>query len=221
MNNYVGNKGGQGIRENLINYIPCSHRYFSLFYGAGGLENCKYLNGTHWVCAEKNIDNKKYETKRAVIVYNDYKDLIEDFYFNASDFIFADPPYLLSTRINQRRYYKYEFEIQDHIEFLNYVISLKARILITHPSCDLYSEKLKDWVKVPFSYMTRNGMYNDCIWMNYTPGSIELYNYDCLGNNFTERQQIKRRNNNLLNKIENLPFHERKKVLREISHRYF
>ena len=106
---YPGNKGGQGIREFLINYIPIAERYFSLFYGQGGFENCKLTKGINWQCSEIFPELKLFSTLTAVIVESDYRDLISKNNFTKTDFIFADPPYLFEKRKNGRKYYKHEF----------------------------------------------------------------------------------------------------------------
>ena len=217
MANYVGNKGGQGIREFLINYFPKSERYFSLFYGAGGFENCSLTNGSEWVCSEINPANKIYETETAVIVYSNYKNLLTDNEFTQNDFVFSDPPYLLRLRLSQKKYYKFEFDIPDHIEFLDYASGIKAKHLITHPKCDLYDSMLPDYECIEFSYQTRGGEFNDAIYINYSPEAIELFNYNGLGKNFTHRQQIKRKRKNLIKKVKAWPVHDREAFFRELN----
>ena len=216
MSKYVGNKGGQGIREKLINFLPLSSRYFSLFYGHGGFENCPLTKGINWICSEKNPHFKVFSTPTAAIDYFDYLDLVADFNFTSADFIFADPPYLHTTRRNSRNYYKHEFQNSDHIVFLTSMISLKAQILITHPECDLYNKILSTWRKHPFRYMSRNGWFNDCLWTNFDSKITPLYNYSSLGNNSMHRQQIKRKRLNFISKFKNLTFHEQQAIMQRI-----
>ena len=68
----------------------------------------------------------------------------------------------------------------------------------------MYNGFLKSWNKIPFSYQTRQGIFNDCLFMNYNTADIELLNYDGLGNNFIERQAIKRQRINIINKFKRL-----------------
>jgi DNA adenine methylase len=217
MSNYIGNKGGQSILPILTNLIPCSHRYFSLFFGAGGLEKSKPFSNIKWVCSEINPSNKKYTTPLANIVYSSYQELIADNNFTSEDFIFADPPYVLSTRLSGKKLYKFEFDEQSHVEFLTSVSNLPAKILITHPVHDLYNSHLTSWFKLPMRYQTRKGIYNDCVWMNYDVSSIELHNYNFLGKDFTERQQIKRKRHNIINRIESLSYHEKMAILKHFQ----
>ena len=90
--------------------------------------------------------------------------------------------------------------------------------MITHPACELYNEELKKWKKIPFEYQTRKGIFKDCLWLNYSPEDIVLLNYDVLGNNFTERQAIKRQRKNIVNKFQKLDIHIRRKILLELHH---
>lgn len=218
MNNYTGNKDFSNVIHFLINRLPKSERYFSLFFGGGGLEKSAYTAAALFICAEKNPACKQFEVPGvATIEYNDYQDLIEDNVFTRSDFIFADPPYMFSSRTTGRKYYKYEFSHQDHITFLEHIQNLDANIMITHPECDLYDGELYGWSKEPFNYMTRRGMFKDCVYKNFQAADIELLNYDCLGEDFTDRQRIKRQRQNIVNKFAGLDNHVRAAIVRELK----
>lgn len=214
---YVGNKNMPGVIELLVNNLPKSERYFSLFFGGGGFETSHYTDKAKFICSEKNEECLKYQSDTAIIEYSDYKDLIEDNVFSASDFIFADPPYTFSTRTAGRKYYKHEFEESNHLEFLKIITEIKAKVMITHPKCRMYNEFLKPWNKIPFSYQTRQGIFNDCLFMNYNTADIELLNYDGLGNNFIERQAIKRQRINIVNKFRKMEKHKRDKIFIELK----
>lgn len=215
--NYIGNKGGQGIKEQLINHFPSCHRYFSLFFGKGGFEKCNLTKGITWICAEKDVSlhDNAYDVARTV--FNDYDSCLDSFEFSTNDFVFADPPYMFSTRRSRKKYYKHEFNDDDHIKFLTRVHSLKCMCMITHPENDLYNEFLESWFKIPMRYQTRGGMFEDCIYLNYNSCSIELYNYSCIGSNFIERQQIKRKRANFIKKFEALSFHEQRAIMQHIK----
>lgn len=215
--NYPGAKGGQGIRAFLLNYIPISRRYFSLFYGKGSFENLKVFENIQWICSEKNQDLQSFSTATAKVVYFDYKKLVDDFNFTSDDFIFCDPPYMLSTRTSGRSYYKHEFTDEMHIDFLETMRMLKCRILITHPKCAMYDEMLNSWNCIEFSYQTRAGLFNDAVYFNYDVRNLPLITYDFLGANRTERQQIKRQRANFVKKMKSLSFHERQSILNALD----
>lgn len=60
-------------------------------------------------------------------------------------FIYADPPYLLSTRTAKQ--YKYEMSDQDHIELLEILLKHPGPVIISGYENDLYNELLKAWHK--------------------------------------------------------------------------
>ncbi|MDD7885756.1 hypothetical protein [Flavivirga sp. 57AJ16] len=213
---YTGNKNIPGVIEFLINRLPKSERYFSLFMGGAGLENSVYTQDITFYCSEKDKEQWKNKGKNFVI-WECYRSLIEDNVFTSEDFIFADPPYMISTRRSKKKIYKNEFTVPDHIEFLNYMISSTAKIMITHPRCDLYDEKLKDWSIEEFKYMTRGGIFHDALYTNYNPADIELMNYKCLGNDFTERQAIKRQRHNIIKKFKKMNKHKKEAIIIELK----
>jgi site-specific DNA-adenine methylase len=218
MNNYIGNKDFSNVIHFLVNRLPKSKNYYSLFYGSGGLEKSIYTADAKFICAERNPDCKKHETSMtATIEYLDYKDLIEENVFTPDDFVFADPPYMFSTRRAGKKYYKFEFNLEDHKGFLRRMLSLPCRVMITHPECDLYNEYLKGWKRVDLKYMTQQGWFTDSVYMNYEPENIELLNYDCLGKDFTDRQRIKRQRKNIINKFKNLDPSILKAVVRDLK----
>ncbi|NQY07270.1 MAG: hypothetical protein HRT68_14035 [Flavobacteriaceae bacterium] len=54
--------------------------------------------------------------------------------------------------------------------------------------------------------------------MNYDPTQIELLSYDALGENFNQRQAIKRQRTNIIRKFSNMDPHVRKKIMLELAH---
>jgi site-specific DNA-adenine methylase len=217
MANYVGNKGGQGIKEQLFNFVPKSERYFSLFYGMGGFENLPEFKKVNWVISEKNQEMQLLAAASGHVTFADYRSLVERYDFTSGDFIFCDPPYLHSTRRNGRSYYKFEFDRVDHAEFLDYIRSCSGKVLITHPMCAIYDNYLKGWYKHEFRYMSRQGWFRDCIWTNFIPGFAELHTYNYLGQCRTERQQIKRRRANFVSRFNSLPFHQKMAIFKELN----
>jgi hypothetical protein len=217
MVNYVGNKGGQGIKEQLFNFVPKSERYFSLFYGMGGFENLPEFKNVNWIISEKNPKLQSLAAASNHETYSDYRSIAEKYNFTSADFIFCDPPYLHSTRRNGKTYYKFEWDVYEHKEFLDYISGCSAKVLITHPSCSLYDNCLEAWYKHEFRYMSRQGWFEDCIWTNFIPGYVELHTYNYLGQCRTERQQIKRQRANFLSKFNSLPFHQKMAIFNELN----
>ena len=67
---------------------------------------------------------------------------------NEKVFIYADPPYVLSTRC--RKNYNHEMTDNDHIELLQALIQHKGTAIISGYECDMYNDLLRGWGKMHF-----------------------------------------------------------------------
>lgn len=87
--------------------------------------------------------------------------------YDTSDvFIYADPPYLHSTRKNYL--YKYEMKDTEHIELLEVLIRHPGKVLLSSYDNDLYCDFLKGWNKVNKSTTAEGGVKRiETLWMNY------------------------------------------------------
>lgn len=90
---------------------------------------------------------------------------------------YVDPPYLPETRsFEGGRYYRHEMGVEDHIELLETVKSLKGHVLISGYDSALYNETLAGWVKKRHKACasSRFGSVqrSECLWIKPTPGSI-------------------------------------------------
>lgn len=59
--------------------------------------------------------------------------------------IYADPPYMRSTRTLNGDQYKYEMTDADHIDLLNALLDHKGMVLLSGYNSDLYMDILKGW----------------------------------------------------------------------------
>jgi hypothetical protein len=79
----------------------------------------------------------------------------------------------------------------------------------------LYIESLRDWYQHSFQVKTHHGTAIEWIWMNYPPPD-ELHDYRYLGDNFRERERIKRKTTRWLERLEKMPVLERQALLSAI-----
>ena len=88
--------------------------------------------------------------------------------------IYADPPYLLSTR--SREQYNHEMSEEQHIELLEALLKHKGYVMISGYDSDLYNEMLKGWYKTEQDFYTQNiQQRTDYLWMNFQPcGQLSL-----------------------------------------------
>ena len=84
--------------------------------------------------------------------------------------IYADPPYVLSTR--SRKQYRHEMEDSDHEELLETVLQSQARIMISGYESEMYNDYLQGWRKVHFTSCAEGGRRRqEVVWMNYECGA--------------------------------------------------
>jgi len=83
-------------------------------------------------------------------------------------FIYADPPYILSTR--SKRIYKYEMTDADHIELLELLLQHPGRVLISGYDNEIYNNFLGGWRKETRLAQCEGGRKRqEVLWMNYEP----------------------------------------------------
>lgn len=89
--------------------------------------------------------------------------------FNSRDvLIYADPPYMLSTRTAKQ--YKHEMTAKDHYQLLDRLKVSKSLVLISGYSNPLYRDMLRDWHREEKVSMTQSGkMRKETLWMNFEP----------------------------------------------------
>ena len=92
--------------------------------------------------------------------------------YNTSDvFIYADPPYLHSTRKNYL--YKHEMTEEEHLEMLDVLIAHPGQVMISGYENDLYNSALKGWRKVKKDTLAEGGAKREeVLWLNY--GYVQL-----------------------------------------------
>lgn len=90
--------------------------------------------------------------------------------FNSKDvLIYADPPYLLSTR-GQKQYNIEMSEEAQHIELLAALLDHSGPVILSGYESDLYDRTLKDWVKLTRPSTAENGARRmETLWLNYEP----------------------------------------------------
>lgn len=89
--------------------------------------------------------------------------------YNTKDvFIYADPPYLHSTRKNYL--YKHEMKDTEHEELLSLFQVHPGKVLLSGYENDMYNHYLKDWYKATKNTTAEQGLKRtEVLWMNYEP----------------------------------------------------
>lgn len=226
-NSYTGSKGAFGMCEFLINNIPEHQGYYEVFAGSAKLFENKIIAKQSNVLVE--LDNTQTDILRkkygdiASVFWDDAYIFLKDrlFFFTRKDFIYLDPPYPASSRKSKAPLYKCEMlEDSQHRKLLQLIKKIDANIMISTRRNRLYDTMLKGWYKKEFLTADRGGAAYEVIYMNYDISQMELHQYDYIGNGSIDRQRIKRKAQRTLNKIVELPFHERSFILQEIVKKY-
>jgi len=214
MTSYFGGKGSAGTYQRIINQIP-EHVYFvSACLGNCAIMRKKSLAGiSYGYDLDQDIinnwisNNKKSIFVGTLVIENRSALHLLSRHDLDDTFIYYDPPYPHDTRDSNHRY-KFEWTNQDHTNFLTGVsCAKKAQIAISTYPNDLYDEQLKDWRKIKFQSMTRGGPRTEVLYMNY-PAPKTLHDYRYIGEDYREREAIKKRIDSLNRKIGRLTDHE-------------
>ena len=78
---------------------------------------------------------------------------------------------------------------------------------------ELYGRELRGWNSAQFQTVTRGGTpATEWLWFNY-PAPVELHDYRYLGENFRERERIKRKKRRWVARLERMPLLEKQALL--------
>jgi site-specific DNA-adenine methylase len=226
--NYPGGKNGAGVYQKIINNIPPHDIYIEPFLGSGAIMRKKKpanlnigIDISNFVLTNfkriASIPNLKLINCCALNWLDSFPGSTTDNNSYEKTFIYLDPPYLMETRSSPRTIYTNELTTADHQKLLARIDNLDCDVMISGYYSDLYNETLNGWTVKTFQSMTRGGtLATEYIWMNY-PDPQHLHDYSYLGENFTDRQRIKRKIKRWSKKLENLPTLERNAILDKIT----
>lgn len=89
--------------------------------------------------------------------------------------IYADPPYLLSTRSG--RQYKHEMDERDHVELLEALKAHRGPVLLSGYDSELYNDDLHGWYRdEATTYAQTATKRREVLWMNFAPqGQMKMF----------------------------------------------
>jgi site-specific DNA-adenine methylase len=143
-------------------------------------------------CRRKTLFPAMLDPKTLTVRRGDGIRFLEQYDFQGNELVYCDPPYVMSTK--SRKLYKYELPDREHRRLLRCIRELtpRARIIISGYDSRMYREALVGWNSLQFPSMTRGGrVKTEYVWYNF-PQPVELHDYRYLGENFRQREQIKR-----------------------------
>ena len=119
----------------------------------------------------------KHSNNRIVQIENQPAVKLIKRYARENVFIYADPPYVLSTR--SKRIYAYEMKDTDHIELLQLLLKHPGPVMISGYMNEIYADILSEWeTRIRLANCEGGLKREEVIWMNYEP-AVEQINLFC------------------------------------------
>jgi len=137
--------------------------------------------------------------------------------WQGDEFVYADPPYLMSTRRGGRELYDHEYNDADHVALLSALRSLPCLVMVSGYWSELYADTLAGWRTVTFTTSDRGGnLREEWAWMNYA-APVALHDYSHLGADYRERERIKRKRSRWVRMLNDMPVLERAAIIDELT----
>lgn len=209
---YPGGKGGAGVYQTIINMMPPHDVYIETHVGGGNiLERKKSAMASIVIDADGDTVQHYKDRPGVTAIHGDAAAFLRSYTFTGRELIYADPPYLMSTR-RGGRLYRHEYTDEQHRDLLSLLLTVKASVMVSGYRSPLYDDLLRAWRRVDFKAMTRQGPATESLWMNFEPAALHDYSY--LGANFRERERIKRKQHRWRARLASLPSFERQAMMR-------
>lgn len=220
----AGSKGANGAWQRIASMLPAHAIFIEAFAGGAALTRLKrpatektFLYEidpqTATTLAAAMCDRADVEVRRADALLFRWDTLAPDVV------LYCDPPYVMSARKSQRPYYRCEWTDADHVEFLEKARSASCRVVISGYASALYDARLSDWRHFSFPVATRRGGAIEHVWCNF-PETDALHETGHVGNGYTDRQRIKRKEARWVRMLATMPAAERAAVLAEVARVY-
>jgi hypothetical protein len=155
---------------------------------------------------------------RCELVLGDASAYLRAYPFVGDELVYADPPYLPTTR-RRAVVYRCDYEPEDHVELLEVLMGLPCMVMVSGYESALYARMLAGWHCVEFKAMTHRGPRLEAVWMNF-PLPPVLHDARYLGVTFRDRQNLRRKHDRLLRKFEAMQEPERNQMLSILRTRF-
>lgn len=216
---YFGGKNGAGVYQSIINYLPPHRVYIEAFLGSGAIMTYKKPAEINiGLEISQNVLDRFTYPSYCKVIPGDALTYLREFNATSDTLIYCDPPYPLSSRRSDRKVYEHEMSNEQHQELLHTLLQSKAMIAISTYKNPLYEKELSRWNLIKFQAKTQAGVATEYLYMNY-PAPVALHDYSFLGEDYIQRQRIKRKIERHVSRLLELPPLERQAILNAIRNR--
>jgi hypothetical protein len=217
---YPGGKGGAGVYQTIINQQPPHELYIEPFLGGGSVLMAKRpASTTIGIDADRSVIARWRGARGVELLAGDAIAYLQKRggELGSEALVYCDPPYVMASRDRSRPIYLHEMTDAQHARLLAVLQGLRCMVQVSGYYSEMYAKALSKWRLIRFMAMTRGGLREECLWMNY-PAPTALHDYRFLGEDYRERERIRRKVTRWSSRIASLPRLERDAILSEILH---
>lgn len=214
--------GGKGLSfRKIINLIPPHDVYIETHLGGGAVlrnkKPSKHDIGIDLDSAVIRSWKSQFGDQYDVRVAHAHQ-FLREYSFSGSEVVYVDPPYMPDTR-RRSRIYRHEYGIEDHKQLLDILVALPCRVILSGYAHRLYDDALASWSKVTYNAQTQSGIRTECLWLNFDMPE-ELHDSRYIGEDFRERERVRRKLSSLQRKMQALHPFERQAFLEWLKENY-
>lgn len=216
---YPGGKGK--TYQHIINLMPVHRVYIETHLGGGAVIR-------HKLAAKKNIgidaDARAVAAwARAPLEHVDVRcqraeDFLASYAFEGDELVYVDPPYHPATR-RQKRVYRLDYSEEDHERLATLLCELPCMVILSGYANPVYERVLGDWRTKTFEAKTHVDVRTETLWFNFEPPKL-LHDSRYVGDDFRERQTIRRRLDRLQERITRMDTVERAAFMQWLHEAY-
>lgn len=195
---YIGGKSQSGTWQRIVNLIPRHDVFIEPFGGDAAIARRKRPASRTIIVEKSAAVARKLALLDAEVICGCGIEFLETYTFTGREFVYADPPYLLSTR-GWRRYYDHEMTDEDHRRLLRVLNRLPCPVLLSSYPNPIYAEMLsiEQWSRDTFEVTTRgHTRRTECLWFNYPRPDVP-HDIAHVGADYRERWRIEKRRRTL------------------------